>query len=461
MIFIHLLYIYQLENYDKRRFLAFAYSHLKWHRIAQRGELTWTLRSQLIFALSLFFYFASIALTFWKISPYWAPVPFLLGIIFFPFLILLADICLAPLVRFQKKRITKLASSFILRQQEKGLITIGITGSYGKTTMREVLHFVLKQKYSVFTFPGNINTDIGIAQYILSHQKEIAAAEVLIAEMGAYHVGEIADLCAIIHPDYSVTTAIGDAHLDRFGSRENIARGKLELATNTKKIAVLNAKDAGIQKYTDQFLPKSEKNIFVSAAEKNIEITEKNDFSGISFSYLGEEFSTKIIAKYIVDFAVLAFEIAKRMDVSAAQMKQAFADLDFVPHRLQVIKNEALNRTIIDDSYNGNEAGFLEGLRILARAQGRKIVLTPGIVELGKESKEVHIRLAKKYAETLDFLLLVKNPNTKIIMKELKKLDFKNYKMYSTAAEAHSDLPNVLKNGDTILFQNDATDNYS
>ena len=77
-----------------------------------------------------------------------------------------------------------------------------------------------------------------------------------------------------------------------------------------------------------------------------------------------------------------------------------------------MIKNEALNRTIIDDSYNGNEAGFLEGLRILSRAKGRKVVMTPGIVELGKDAKQVHQFLAKKYAETVDMLLLVKNANT-------------------------------------------------
>lgn len=441
--------------------MAFVYSHLKWHRIAQRGELIWTLRSQLLFALSFLLYFLSIGLTFWFISPYLAPIPFLLGILFFPFFIIFSDFLLFPLVQFQKKRITRLASSFIRQQQEKGLITLGITGSYGKTTMRDVLQSILQKKYSVFSFPGNRNTDIGIAQYILAHQKEIASSEILLAEMGAYHIGEIADLCDIIYPDYSITTTIGQAHLDRFGSQENIAKGKIELANNTKKKAFLNGEDTGIAKYAKKFLQKKEQSFLLFPQKEITNFSEKDDFSGIDFEYAGKKFSTRLIAKYIPEFAVLAFALTKELGVSAAQMQQGIVDLDFVPHRLQVIKNETLHRTIIDDSYNGNEAGFLEGLRILFRAKGRKIVLTPGIVELGKKSKEVHLRLAKKYMEIVDVLLLVQNKNTKTIAKELKKNGYKNYKMYKTAAEAHVDLPRVLKNGDTILFQNDTTDNYA
>ena len=148
--------------------------------------------------------------------------------------------------------------------------------------------------------------------------------------------------------------------------------------------------------------------------------------------------------------------------MATADIKNGFEKTDYMPHRLQIMRNEAENRVVIDDSYNGNYDGFLAGLTVLGRAKGRKVVLTPGIVELGaKRSEQVHTQLAEQYAKNTDMLLLVKNKNTEYTVRALRKMGYNAFKVYDTTQEAHDDLPNVLENGDTILFQNDLSDNYT
>ena len=117
---------------------------------------------------------------------------------------------------------------------------------------------------------------------------------------------------------------------------------------------------------------------------------------------------------------------------------------------------------VIDDSYNGNYAGIVSGIEVLKRALGRKIVLTPGLVELGEKSAEIHEKIGRLYAESdIDLVLLIKSPNSGYITKGLKEKGFENYKVYESSQVAHADLSNVVKSGDTIIFQNDLPDNYS
>lgn len=461
MILKNLIYIYQLENYDKKRFLFFAYKNINWLNFSKRGKLDWTIRSGLIFILCGLLIISLAAIIF-----YFNGLPLLLifalfCFMFLPIIVVAADILISPLVLFQKNRIVNQAKKIIQNGKRNGLITIGIAGSFGKTGMKNVLVNILGEKYKVFIFPGNINTDIGISRYLIKHQLEAGKANVLVSEMGAYKKGDIKKLCDIVSPDYSITTAIGEAHLERFGSLKNIVSTKFELANASKKKIFLNIRDENIKKY---FSSEIDNNIEIIKVHGNKEVKNikyLENFSGISFEYKGVIFNTKIAANYIIDFSIIAFKIADELKLNILEMKAGLEKTDFVPHRLEVIKNKELNRIIIDDSYNGNYAGFLAGLDILNRARGRKIVLTPGIVELGeKRSKEIHSRLAEKYIKNADLTLLIKNKNTNFIVDKFRKSGYNNFKIYKTAKEAHNDLANILKNGDTIIFQNDITDNY-
>lgn len=462
MILKNLIYIYQLENYDKKRFLFFVYKNINWFSLNKRSKLDWTVRSSLIFILCALLITSLAAVIF-----YFNGLQQLLIVLFFcfiilPFIVIFADVLISPLVLFQKNKIMNQAKKIIQNNKKNGLITIGITGSFGKTSMKNVLVNILAEKYKIFTFQGNINTDIGISKYLIKHQAEISKANILISEMGAYKKNDIKKLCDIINPDYSIITAIGEAHLERFGSFENIVSSKFELTNATKKKIFLNICDKNIKKYADSKINNNIEIIKVRGNKEIQNIEYLENFKGISFKYKDQIFKTKIIADYVINFSIIAFKVANELKLNILEMKTGLEKTNFVPHRLEVIKNKKLNRVIIDDGYNGNYAGFLAGLDVLNKAKGRKIVLTPGIVELGKKrAKEVHFKLAEKYVKNIDLTLLVKNKNTNFIVDKFRKLEYNNFKIYKTAKEAHSDLANVLKNGDTIIFQNDITDNYS
>ena len=460
MIFKNLLYIYQLEHYDKKRFLLFAYTHGNWFMLKKRAELDWTIRAGLIFAVSMAFIISTIMVVYFLEGWQGSLVSLGLSVISLPLLIVFSDLIIAPLVLVQKNNRMLQAKMVLQGAKRRSLITIGITGSFGKTTAKQIAAQVLGEKYRIFTFPGNVNTDIGVANYILKHKSELATADILIAEMGAYKKGDIKKLCFMIEPDYSLTTAIGECHLERFGSLENIIAAKFELANATRKKAFVNADNEHIQKHVNAHSAAAAI-VKVSGSKEVRRVTHLSNFKGISFTYLEKRFNTKLIAAYIVELSVMVFALAGELGLTAEEMAEGFKKVDFIPHRLEVIRNEEADRIVIDDSYNGNYDGFMAGLEVLQRAKGRKVVLTPGIVELGAmRSEEVHSILAKKYTETIDLLLLIKNTNTMHILKEFRKIGYTAFKMYDSTQEAHDDLVNVLESGDTILFQNDITDNY-
>jgi len=204
----------------------------------------------------------------------------------------------------------------------------------------------------------------------------------------------------------------------------------------------------------------------ISAEQSEKSVAFLPNFSGLSFEWNDEKFVSKLIASHTVEQIVGALELAQELEISTEQMRKGIEKISFPPHRLEVIKNPHTQVTVIDDSYNGNFAGFVSALETLERASGRKIVLTPGIVELGEMQEKTHLELAKIYAEKIDVLLLIENSNTKIIKKNISHSNpLPNeeeiiIKTYKTAMDAHADLPNVLQKGDTILFQNDLPDNY-
>ena len=460
MILTNLIYIYQLEYYDKKRFLAFVYKNFNWFKLKKRNSLVWTIRTKLIFALSHIFFISLLLANFFYIgkNPIYILVSIIFLIIIYPFLIIFADFTITPLVHYKKNKITAKAKEIVLlSKKDNGLITIGITGSYGKTSMKNILTSLLEQKYKIFTFPGNINTDIGVAQYIIDNKKDLQNSQIVIAEMGAFTTGDIENLCEIVNPDYSITTSISQVHLERFKTLENIIKTKFELATNTRKIAFLNTCNNIISKNLNK-LSTDAKIVKICHTPKEKHYLE--NFGGISFKYNSQTFTTNLIADYALNYIVIALNVSKLLNLSKKEVERGLKNIKFTPHRLEVLKNKDLNRIVIDDSYNGNYDGFCAGIDTIKRASGRKITLTPGIVELGEKSREIHTKLAQKYAKDLDLVLLIKTKGTDVIVEKFKEIGYNNYKVYKNTKQAHDDLINILKNGDTIIFQNDITDNY-
>lgn len=449
-----LVYILQKENYDTRRFLRFAYSHFKWWRLEKRQRIVWTAKAKLIYILTWIILLIIILSFFLKTSSLIGLTSIFAVFMSLPIIISVSLLILYPFDSYLKYKKKTIAKKII---KNSDLIVIGITGSYGKTSAKEILSKILEKKFKIIKTPENVNTDIGVANFIIKNKNIINKNDIFVVEMGAYKRYDIKKICSIVNPKYSILTGINEAHLDRFGSLENTIKTKFELPENTQRMSVLNFEDKNIRGNYQKF----KINNFCIIDNGNISnIKIEPDFKGLSFGINNVEFSTCLLGLHNIILINLCAKIAEELGIGLKDISDRVKEINHTPHRLSPIYNSKTNINILDDSYNGNVDGIKSGLDTLSRAHGRKVVLTPGLVELGKKSKEIHSKIGKWYTEYVDLVLLIDNKHSKYIAESLDKYDFKNYIIYKNTQEAHDALAEVLKPGDTILFQNDLTDNY-
>jgi UDP-N-acetylmuramoyl-tripeptide--D-alanyl-D-alanine ligase len=455
MIIKNLIYILQSESYSLGRFLAFVYQNYKWWNLEQRQKIDWTAKAKLIYFLSLSLSWLLIIVLFLSWN-FWSLFSWPIIYILLPLIISLISLGLWPIDYLMKQVLLNRGRSLL--KKYPNLQIIGITGSYGKTSVKEILFTILASRFEVIKTPDNINTDLGISQFIINNQKKLTTANFFIVEMGAYQKGDINKICHLTPPDYSILTGINESHLERFGSLENTISTKFELAANTKKISILNFNDENIKNNYTRFTIKNPIGLDNSNVSK-IEVLP--NFSGLSFDFNSNHFTTKLLAKHNIDLIILALTLAEKLGINNEAGIKAVADIDHVTHRLQPIFNNLSQVLVIDDSYNGNFSGFASGLEVLTRTSGRKLVITPGLVELGKNTEIRHRQIAQLYvANKIDLVILINNSSTKFIVAEFKNQGFTNYCVYRTTQEAHNNLKDILKAGDTIIFQNDWPDNY-
>ena len=472
------LYLLQLENYDLKRF-GRVFWQLGFKVLPMRQSLAWTEKLKAILIVALLIQFVFSALIFVLAQT----ITFSISISIVIFLIILllsswlfgiwaaaATAILLPLDLFLKKRVIKQAKDKL--NKHKNLKIIGVTGSYGKTTMKEVVAAVLSQKYNVLKTKENKNTPLGIAHLILAELTD--DIEMLVVEMGAYQKGDIKNLCALTPPDVSILTGINESHLERFGSMENTIAAKFEIvkyASDKAKI-ILNADNDLVMKYYQDYVG-DKKTVFYSAYNhkfcdyrvidrqflvdllcQRADIMHKNDSVGsIKISFLGE---------YIFGDVIAAIMVAREFHISTEMIRHALMELKPIDHRLKPIKGEN-NILVIDDSYNGSIDGVEEAIRVLAHFKNRrKIYITPGLVETGDESHGIHYRIGKRLSKACDLVVLIKNSVTSYIEKGLLDSGFakENILFFENANEAHQKIQELTKSGDVVLFQNDWPDNY-
>ena len=485
------LYLLQLENYNLRRFWSiFLKSGFTTKQMRQ--ELVWTAKLKAIAFLT-----AIIALLILAVlgqGIYQATGSILITIIdalinsyilamIFGALAIISVIIISPLDYILKQKIIKAAKNKIAKHQK--LIIIGITGSYGKTTMKEAVAEILAPKYKVLKTEENKNTPLGISQLILDKLND--KTEILIAEMGAYQQGDIKKLCEITKPDIAILTGINESHLERFGSIENTISAKFEVVKYAKENAkiILNADDKLVtENYKQQiggcpaFVPQSGttagEEIFFYSAENNGRceykilnqqfLPEGNGQSADILNSLGGigNIKTPFLGEYIFGDIIAGIIIARELGLTDEQIKQGISRLKPVEHRLQLIKGKN-GVLVIDDSYNGNSDGVKEAIKTLANFEDkRKIYVTPGLVETGYKNEEIHFNIGKQLSEAADLVILIKNSATPYIEQGLLENGFnkKNIIWFDSAASAHAGIKDITKKRDVILFQNDWPDNY-
>ncbi|HAJ77461.1 MAG TPA: UDP-N-acetylmuramoyl-tripeptide--D-alanyl-D-alanine ligase [Clostridiales bacterium] len=345
------------------------------------------------------------------------------------------------------------------------LIKIGITGSFGKTSTKAYLKAFLESKYKVCATPSSFNTPMGISKVVLDDLNE--DDEVFIAEMGAKKMGEIKELCEMVLPDAGIITSVGEQHLESFKNLENIIKTKSELYENLPKdaVCVFNVSNKHVKKMFDACKLKNKTAVGKNGTflyEKDIIATTK----GLEFKlcYDGKEYQTKtsILGEHNVQNILSAAALALKLGVSIKQILKVIPTLKTAEHRLE-LKNLDNDIIIIDDSFNSNIQGTAVALETLKLfEENRKIVVTPGLVELGKIENEENIELGKRIASSCDIAILVGKNQSENIKKGLLKKGFdeKNIIVKDTLFEVTNLFKTLLQSGDVVLLENDLPDNY-
>ena len=346
------------------------------------------------------------------------------------------------------------------------VIKIGITGSFGKTSVKEILRTILSQKYRVLATPSSFNTPLGIA---LSVKQLDSTHDVFIAEMGARSKGDIKTLAKIVKPKYGVLTGINNQHLETFGSIENTMATKFELfeCLPTDGAGFFNTNNEGAKELFDKFQgEKYSSGIdchdgLVSAT--NVVI----DSRGTSFTLniKGEapvECTTVLLGKHAVKNICLASSIAYKIGMTPEEIAVGINRIQTIIHRLELRPNNR-NIIIIDDSYNSNEDGVKAAMEVLSTFSGRKIVLTPGLVELGKMENVMNLEFGRTLAKHADIVFVIGKHNAEILVSGLLDggMPKENIVFAKSLNKANQELNAILKEGDVVLFENDLPDNYN
>ena len=338
---------------------------------------------------------------------------------------------------------------------------IGITGSYGKTSVKYYLTTLLRAKYNVLMTPESYNTPMGVVKTSLK-----ATHEIFVCEMGAKWVGDIKELCDIVHPHHGVITSIGPQHLESFKSLDAVKNTKFELADSLPEggMLFLNGDDENIKAHGSN-------RPFISYSIEgeadyvgyDISVSER----GTTFSVKtpegeNEQFSTKLIGRHNVLNIVGAIAISHKMGISLKELKGQVRRLEGVPHRLQL--SDRGDMTIIDDAYNSNPSGTKAALEALSLFDGYKILVTPGMVELGAKQNELNREFGRNAAKVCDYVVLVGQRQAVPIKAGLLDEAYDESKIFvaDTIEEALSHVYSIGSEGrkKIVLLENDLPDNY-
>jgi len=349
-------------------------------------------------------------------------------------------------------------------------VIVGVTGSYGKTSTKHILGHLLESAGSALITPGSVNTPMGIARIVRERLEPYHRH--FVVEMGAYGPGSIERLCRLAPPDIAVVTAVGPAHYERFKSLDAVARTKFELpaaaiARDGKAIindAVLAFADA--RRFTDAH--RAAMVLVGQGAEsdaKVLGVTQGKDGLTVQLTYQGADYtlSAPLYGLHHGGNMALAFVTALAMGIDAETALIAMKSTPQISHRLEV-KRQADGTVIVDDGYNSNPAGFasaLELLPLLVSGEGRRILVTPGMVELGEAHAEEHRKLGTKAAQTVDILLAVAPGRIRDFIDAYKAGKPGGTVVECAAfADAQAWMAANLKAGDVILIENDLPDLY-
>lgn len=344
------------------------------------------------------------------------------------------------------------------------LKVIGITGSYGKTSTKYIVNTILSQKYNTLMTPESYNTTMGVVRTI--NEKLTPMHQLFVCEMGAKYVGDIKEITDIVNPTYGILTAVGPQHLDTFKSLDNVKKTKLELVDSLPEdgIAFVNWEDENIRKSKItknmiKFGLSSEADYYAT----NLNITERGSSFDVVIPNKNKiNVKTKLLGSLNILNIVGAIAIADKLGLTEEEIKMGIKYIRPVPHRLE-LKQNPNGSIIIDDAYNSNIKGAKMALEVLKSFEHKKrILITPGIVELGDRAIEINKGLGREAADSCDFIILVGPDQAAPIYNGIKEKGYPESQIFiaQNLQEALSKMNSIITNDSVVLLENDLPDNY-
>ncbi len=346
------------------------------------------------------------------------------------------------------------------------LKVVGITGSYGKTSTKHFLYRILCEHFETLMTPGSYNTTMGVIRTVREMMKPYC--EVFICEMGAKQNGDIKEICDLVHPHVGIVTAVGPQHLESFKSLENVLSTKFELVDSLPAdgLAIVNNDfPASASRPVDnvdclRYGVKCE-----DVDYRAVDIVYSVD--GTDFTVLGkdmnERFRTPLLGECNVSNLVAAIVCAVKLGVPMGKIRQAVERIEPVEHRLSM-KRTPGGIMILDDAFNSNPSGSAMALDVLAMmTSGKRIIITPGMIELGEKQYELNHRFGEGIARAADIAIVVGEYNREAIVEGIRSAspdEGTRIIEAPTFAQAQQILMGLAERGDVVLYENDLPDTF-
>lgn len=354
-------------------------------------------------------------------------------------------------------------------RSREDLSVVGITGSFGKTSTKFIVGTMLSQKFNVLNTPESYNTPMGLSKVINDDLRD--DHEVFIAEMGAKKTGEIREVAQLAQPKIGILTSIGPVHIETFKNIDNIMKTKYELIEElpTDGVAIFN--------YDNEYVKKLADKTFKEKILYGMEETEKLDIyaEDIHVTENGSEFTlrdkegnsirckTRLLGKHNIYNLLAGACASKILGLSFEEISKGIEKVEPVEHRLNLIESPN-GVIIIDDAFNSNPVGTKAALEVLSQFKaGKKIIVTPGMIELGDMEEEANREFGFNIGKVCDYVILVGEKRTKPIYEGLMDTSFNTSNIFvvNNLMEATAQIGKIAKAKDVVLFENDLPDNYS
>lgn len=415
--------------------------------LSMRGrtsKLAWTERLRRLAAAVGAFLGATLLIGLVTETPGWT-VAALIGS---PLMVDLSLVLLSPLERRLGQRWVDQARS---RLANSGARVVAITGSYGKTTTKGYLGHLIGGRFHTSVSPASFNNRMGLARAVNEHL--VPGTEVFVAEMGTYGRGEIAELCEFVTPEIGIITAIGPVHLERFGSLDAIVEAKREILERSR-VAILNIDDDHLAKVADEETGRRQV-VRISARAAHADVAVLGQVLRVGQSEVGSV-GPEVFGANLAAAVGAALELGMTVEEIAPRLR----DLPTTAHRCQVMTTDR-GLVVVDDTYNSNPAGAAAALAVLAALSGsvRKVVVTPGMVELGERQYEENLSLARSASTLATDLILVGQTNRRALW-EGAAGGRAAVTVVVSREQAVAWVRSHLEPGDAVLYENDLPDHY-